>query len=97
MDSLAANAGAANAVVAAATDLDNCSAFWETTCCAFCGKDACFTVKGKKEKKKMLVSQLNFKTLKIEVFQKKRYDFSSPSSLSLVGKDFLSLSNLPLP
>jgi len=40
MDSLAANAGAANAVVAAATDLDNCSAFWETTCCAFCGKDA---------------------------------------------------------
>jgi hypothetical protein len=26
--------------VAAATDLDNCSAFWETTCCAFCGKDA---------------------------------------------------------
>ena len=28
MDSLAANVGAANAVVAAATDLDNCSAFW---------------------------------------------------------------------
>lgn len=49
MDSLAANAGAANAVVAAATDLDNCSAFWETTCCAFCGKDALFYERKKRE------------------------------------------------
>ena len=94
MDSLAANAGAANAVVAAATDLDNCSAFWETTCCAFCGKDACCCFQKRREKKKMLVSQLNFKTLKIEVFQKK--DTIFPPLLSLVGKDF-SLSNPPRP